>query len=68
MLVMFVSERKSTSFIGCALQMVVSLGLGSTECVLLTVMAYDRYVDICNPLRYPIIMNKVLYVHVAVWS
>lgn len=65
---MFVSERKSASFIGCALQMVVSLGLGSTECVLLTVMAYDRYVDICNPLRYPIITNKVLYVHVAVWS
>lgn len=68
MLVMFVSERKSISFIGCALQMVASLGLGSTECVLLAVMAYDRYVAICNPLRYPIIMNKVLYVHMAAWS
>ncbi|XP_006184871.2 olfactory receptor 13D1 [Camelus ferus] len=68
MLVMFVSERKSISFIGCALQMVVSLGLGSTECVLLAVMAYDRYVAICNPLRYPLIMNRVLYVHMAAWS
>ncbi|XP_039726684.1 olfactory receptor 13D1 [Pteropus medius] len=68
MLVVFVSERKSISFIGCALQMVVSLGLGSTECVLLAVMAYDRYVAICNPLRYPIIMNKALYVHMAAWS
>ncbi|XP_005382843.1 PREDICTED: olfactory receptor 13D1 [Chinchilla lanigera] len=68
MLIMFMSQRKSISFSGCALQMVISLGLGSTECVLLAVMAYDRYVAICNPLRYPIIMNKVLYVHMAVWS
>uniref|UniRef100_A0A8C9IZ95 Olfactory receptor n=2 Tax=Panthera tigris TaxID=9694 RepID=A0A8C9IZ95_PANTA len=68
MLVIFKSERKSISFIGCALQMVVSLGLGSTECILLAVMAYDRYVAICNPLRYPIIVNRVLYVHMAAWS
>ncbi|XP_075865343.1 olfactory receptor 13D1-like [Microcebus murinus] len=68
MLVMFMSGRKSISFIGCALQMVISLGLGCTECVLLAVMAYDRYVAICNPLRYPIIMNRVLYVQMAAWS
>ncbi|XP_023366389.1 olfactory receptor 13D1 [Otolemur garnettii] len=68
MLVMFMSERKSISFIGCALQMVISLSLGCTECVLLAVMAYDRYVAICNPLRYPIIMNKVLYIQMAAWS
>ncbi|XP_008586068.1 PREDICTED: olfactory receptor 13D1 [Galeopterus variegatus] len=68
MLVVFLSERKTISFFGCALQMVVSLGLGSTECVLLAVMAYDRYVAICNPLKYPIIMNKALYVHMAAWS
>ncbi|KAM9700833.1 LOW QUALITY PROTEIN: olfactory receptor 13D1 [Dama dama] len=65
MLIIFRSERKSISFIGCALKMVVSLGLCSTECVLLAVMAYDRYVAIFNPLRYPIIMNRVLYVHMA---
>ncbi|KAM9206988.1 LOW QUALITY PROTEIN: olfactory receptor 13D1-like [Dugong dugon] len=68
MLITFRSERKSISFIGCALQMVVSLGLGSTECVLLTVMAYNRYVAICNPLRYPIVMNRILRVHMASWS
>ncbi|XP_062938494.1 olfactory receptor 13D1-like [Cynocephalus volans] len=68
MLVIFLSERKSISFFGCALQMVVSLGLGSTECVLLAVMACDRYMAICNPLKYPIIMNKALYVHMAAWS
>ncbi|ELW64566.1 olfactory receptor 13D1 [Tupaia chinensis] len=67
-LVIFMSERKSISFLGCALQMFVTLGLGSSECVLLAVMAYDRYVAICNPLRYPIIMNKVRYVHMAAWS
>ncbi|XP_027628481.1 olfactory receptor 13D1 [Tupaia chinensis] len=68
MLIIFRSERKSISFLGCALQMVISLGLGCTECVLLAVMAYDRYVAICNPLRYPIIMNRVRYVHMAAWS
>nr|XP_040139749.1 olfactory receptor 2S2-like [Ictidomys tridecemlineatus] len=60
-LIIFMSERISISFLSCTLQMFFTLGLGSTECVLLAVMAYDRYVAICNPLRYPIIMNKVLY-------
>uniref|UniRef100_A0A2K5LAU8 Olfactory receptor family 13 subfamily D member 1 n=1 Tax=Cercocebus atys TaxID=9531 RepID=A0A2K5LAU8_CERAT len=55
------SQRKSISFTVCALLMVVSLGLGSTERVLLAVMAYDHYVAICNPLRYSIIRNRVLY-------
>ncbi|XP_004711109.1 olfactory receptor 13D1-like [Echinops telfairi] len=68
MLIMFRSERKSISLIGCALQMFFSLSLGSTECVLLAMMAYDRYVAICNPLRYPIIMNRILCGHMAVWS
>ncbi|XP_051848116.1 olfactory receptor 13D1-like [Antechinus flavipes] len=56
----FLSEEKSISFVSCGAQMFFSLALGSTECVLLTVMSYDRYVAICRPLRYPIIMNKEL--------
>ncbi|XP_074052070.1 olfactory receptor 13D1-like [Macrotis lagotis] len=68
MLVNFMSLRKSISFTGCALQMVISLGLGCTECVLLAVMAFDRYVAICNPLRYTIIMNKGLCVQMATWT
>ncbi|KAL4668759.1 hypothetical protein H8957_010936 [Semnopithecus entellus] len=66
MLIIF--NKKSISFIDCALQMVVSLGLGSTECVLLALMAYDYYVAICNPLTYSITMKRVLYVQMAAWS
>ena len=48
--------------------MYFSLAMGSTECVLMSVMAYDRYVAICNPLRYSIIMNKKICVRIAVGS
>ncbi|XP_001367413.3 olfactory receptor 13D1-like [Monodelphis domestica] len=68
MLIIVMSERKSISFTGCALQMVISLGLGCTECILLAVMAYNRYVAICNPLRYTIIMNKGLCAQMAAWT
>uniref|UniRef100_A0A8C3WD27 Olfactory receptor n=1 Tax=Catagonus wagneri TaxID=51154 RepID=A0A8C3WD27_9CETA len=42
---------------GCAVQLYVSLSLGSTECVLLTIMAFDRYVAVCRPLNYTSIMH-----------
>ncbi|KAI5136568.1 Olfactory Receptor 2G6 [Manis pentadactyla] len=42
---------------GCAVQLCVSLSLGSTECVLLTIMAFDRYVAVCRPLNYSTIMH-----------
>ncbi|XP_074143120.1 olfactory receptor 13D1-like [Sminthopsis crassicaudata] len=65
MLVNFLSTRKSLSFSGCAAQMSISFAMGTTECILLAVMAYDRYVAICNPLRYPIVMNRTVYVNLA---
>ncbi|XP_001367965.3 olfactory receptor 13D1-like [Monodelphis domestica] len=68
MLVNFTSERKSITFIRCALQMIFALGLGCTECLLLAVMGFDRFVAICHPLRYTIIMNKGLCVQMAAWT
>ncbi|KAM9642877.1 LOW QUALITY PROTEIN: olfactory receptor 13C9-like [Trichechus inunguis] len=66
-LVSFLSER-TISFSGCAVQMFLGLAMGTTECVLLGVMGFDRYVSICNPLRYPIIMSKNSYVPMATGS
>ncbi|KAM6448833.1 olfactory receptor 10A7-like [Liasis olivaceus] len=60
MLVNFLSEDKSISFVGCAAQLYFLLSLGTTECFLLAAMAYDRFLAICNPLRYPSIMKKQL--------
>ncbi|KAG8576000.1 hypothetical protein GDO81_009738 [Engystomops pustulosus] len=53
------SEHKTISFIACAIQMFLFINMGSTEGMLLAVMAYDRYVAICKPLYYTVIMNKV---------
>ncbi|KAM9312360.1 olfactory receptor 5F1-like [Gastrophryne carolinensis] len=52
------SPRKSISFIGCALQFYFYAALASTEAVLLSIMSYDRYVAICHPLHYTLIMTK----------
>ncbi|XP_029437707.1 olfactory receptor 12D3-like [Rhinatrema bivittatum] len=57
-LVDFLSDSKMISFQGCITQLHFYHFLGSTEVILLTTMSYDRYVAICNPLRYNIIMNK----------
>ncbi|XP_073498402.1 olfactory receptor 5V1-like [Phyllobates terribilis] len=51
------STDKSISVGGCAFQMFFSLTLGAAECILLAVMAYDRFVAICRPLHYSSIMN-----------
>ncbi|XP_021077937.1 olfactory receptor 13C7-like [Mus pahari] len=64
----FLTPRKTISFSGCAVQMFLSFAMGATECVLLSMMAFDRYVAICNPLRYPVVMNKAAYVPMAVSS
>ncbi|XP_004622161.2 olfactory receptor 2G3-like [Sorex araneus] len=48
---------KTITWTGCVIQLYVSLSLGSTECVLLTIMAFDRYVAVCKPLNYTTIMH-----------
>ncbi|XP_030042307.1 olfactory receptor 13F1-like [Microcaecilia unicolor] len=52
------TQSNTISFTACILQMYGYMVSVMTEYLLLTAMAYDRYVAICNPLRYPIIMNK----------
>ncbi|XP_060046861.1 olfactory receptor 2G6-like isoform X2 [Erinaceus europaeus] len=52
--------KKTITYTGCVIQLYVALGLGSTECVLLTVMAYDRFNAICRPLHYGVIMHPRL--------
>ncbi|XP_049725975.1 olfactory receptor 6M1-like [Elephas maximus indicus] len=52
------SLSKVISFAGCLTQSFFYFLLGSTEFFILAVMSFDRYVAICNPLRYTIIMNK----------
>ncbi|XP_014425647.2 olfactory receptor 8U9-like [Pelodiscus sinensis] len=58
MLQNFFAERKSISHTACAVQMFFSILLSDIECVLLAVMAYDRYVAICNPLLYMVTMSR----------
>ncbi|XP_029431426.1 olfactory receptor 1020-like [Rhinatrema bivittatum] len=54
----FLVEGKSISLIGCATQLCCSAMLATAECFLLAVMAYDRYVAICNPLLYTVVMTR----------
>ncbi|XP_074140934.1 olfactory receptor 2D2-like [Sminthopsis crassicaudata] len=59
------SRKKIISFTGCAAQLFFSLFLGCTECALLAVMSYDRYLAICDPMHYPLIMTWRLCGHLA---
>ncbi|XP_004471125.1 olfactory receptor 5G3-like [Dasypus novemcinctus] len=59
-------ERKVISFVGCAIQMWVFGQFVVTECFLLAAMAYDRYMAICNPLLYPVIMSPQVCVQLVV--
>eukprot|EP00079_Xenopus_tropicalis_P038205 XP_017951976.1 PREDICTED: olfactory receptor 5AS1-like [Xenopus tropicalis] len=62
------SWDKSVSLLDCALQMFFSLAVGGTECLILAVMAYDRYAAICQPLHYNTVMNKKLCICMATGS
>ncbi|XP_013361819.1 PREDICTED: olfactory receptor 8H1-like [Chinchilla lanigera] len=54
------TSSKSISFLGCFSQMYLFILFAATECFLLSSMAYDRYVAICSPLHYPVIMSPRL--------
>ncbi|XP_006877479.1 PREDICTED: olfactory receptor 7C1-like [Chrysochloris asiatica] len=60
MLVNIQSQNKSITYAGCITQMYFFMVFGGMDTFLLTVMAYDRFVAICYPLHYSVIMNPRL--------
>ncbi|XP_069888006.1 olfactory receptor 8H1-like [Dipodomys merriami] len=52
------TSTKSISFLGCFTQLYLFVLFGGSETSLLSAMAYDRFVAICNPLQYPVIMSS----------
>nr|DBA32318.1 TPA: hypothetical protein GDO54_000119 [Pyxicephalus adspersus] len=70
MLAKFLVNLDTISYTSCFTQMYVFLSLAATECLLLSIMAYDRYIAICSPLHYPTIMTRRLYASLSAvaWS
>ncbi|XP_025289747.3 olfactory receptor 2A2-like [Canis lupus baileyi] len=68
MLVNLVNQKRTISFVPCVMQTFLYLGFAATECLVLVVMSYDRYVAICHPLQYTVIMSWRLCTVLAVTS
>lgn len=68
MLAGFLLRPNTISFLGCMIQLYFFISLACTECVLLAAMAYDRYVAICCPLRYPAMMTTGFCVQLTISS
>ncbi|XP_037695410.1 olfactory receptor 5A1-like [Choloepus didactylus] len=66
MLCDFFKEQKTISFVGCAAQLFIFIGMGGTECCLLAAMAYDRYAAISNPLLYTALMSPTVCVGMSI--
>ncbi|XP_037644779.1 olfactory receptor 11A1-like [Sebastes umbrosus] len=58
LLVDILSEKQIISYSACLFQFYIFYAVASSEFLLLSAMAYDRYVSICKPLQYPTIMTK----------
>ncbi|EPQ05601.1 olfactory receptor 2A2-like [Myotis myotis] len=57
MLANLVNQKRTISFAPCIVQTFLYLGLAATECLILVAMSYDRFVAICHPLQYTVIMS-----------
>ncbi|XP_066485443.1 olfactory receptor 10A7-like [Tiliqua scincoides] len=68
MLADIMMDSRSISYLGCLVQMYSFALSGSAECLLLTAMAYDRYVAICHPLHYFLTMSKSVCVGLVAGS
>ncbi|XP_043303722.1 olfactory receptor 2A12-like [Cervus canadensis] len=65
MLVNLVYPGRTISWGACAAQMFIFLILGIAECVLYAIMAYDRYMAICFPLHYTILMSHPICIKIV---
>ncbi|XP_004875448.1 olfactory receptor 10H2-like [Heterocephalus glaber] len=68
MLADLLSTHHSITFVACGNQMFFSFTFGFTHSFLLTVMGYDRYVAICHPLRYNVLMSPHGCACLVAWS
>ncbi|XP_008590899.1 PREDICTED: olfactory receptor 12D3, partial [Galeopterus variegatus] len=60
-----ISTRRAISFLGCITQVHFFHFLGSTEAILLAIMAFDRFAAICKPLRYTVVMSPQVCILLA---
>nr|XP_033799910.1 olfactory receptor 1019-like [Geotrypetes seraphini] len=68
LLAVLIAQNKTISFMHCMIQMYLFVVCIDIEFYLLTAMAYDRYVAICRPLHYTVIMNKKVCIILAIVS
>ncbi|XP_020007752.1 olfactory receptor 2A2-like [Castor canadensis] len=70
MLTNLLNQKKIISFVPCIMQTFLYLAFAATECLILAAMSYDRYVAICHPLRYTVIMSWTVGMALAAasWS
>lgn len=68
MLVNLWGPRKTITYVGCVVQLFDFLSVGGTECILLSVMAYDHFVAVCKPLHYMAIMHPQLCLQLAAFA
>ncbi|XP_030047840.1 olfactory receptor 1361-like [Microcaecilia unicolor] len=68
MLSNLLSDKNTISFSECITQLYFFVTFAGSECLLLSIMAYDRYVAICNPLHYITIMSKKVCLSLAAAS
>nr|DBA20597.1 TPA: hypothetical protein GDO54_017357 [Pyxicephalus adspersus] len=66
-LLTFITGNRKVAFIPCVTQMYVFISLVCVELFLLTTMSYDRYMAICNPLHYHLVMNRVVCASLAMF-
>ncbi|KAM9697717.1 olfactory receptor 2A5 [Dama dama] len=57
MLVNLLNKKNTISFVPCIMQTLLYMAFAHTECLILVVMSHDRYVAICHPLHYSVIMS-----------